>query len=85
MPDAASTAITINVIDHGHGIPADEQAHVFEKFHSRRGDPAADTGLGLPFCKLAVERMGGQIALRSTPDKITVFSVTLPMHAAEAS
>ena len=37
----------------------------------------------LPFCKLAVERMGGQIALRSTPGETTVFSVTLPMHAAE--
>ena len=82
--DAGSSAVTINVIDHGHGIPADEQAHVFEKFHSRRGDPTADTGLGLPFCKLAVERMGGQIALSSTPGKATVFSVTLPIYAAEA-
>lgn len=83
-PDAEHTVVTINVIDHGHGIPADEQARVFEKFYSRRDDPTADTGLGLPFCKLAVERMGGQIALSSTPGKSTVFSVTLPICAAEA-
>jgi PAS domain S-box-containing protein len=83
-PDAEST-VTINVIDHGQGIPADEQARVFEKFHSRGGHPTADTGLGLPFCKLAVERMGGQIALRSLPGEATVFSVTLPIYAPEAS
>jgi signal transduction histidine kinase len=28
--------------------------------------------------------MGGQIALSSTPGKTTVFSVTLPIYAAEA-
>jgi signal transduction histidine kinase len=84
-PDGANTAVTIDVVDHGHGIPEDEQARVFEKFHSRRGDPTADTGLGLPFCKLAIERMGGQIALRSTPGMATVFSVTLPMYAAMPS
>jgi PAS domain S-box-containing protein len=83
-PEVGSTAVTISVIDHGHGIPPEEQAHVFEKFHSRRGDATADTGLGLPFCKLAIERMGGRIALRSAPGETTVFSVTLPMHAAEA-
>jgi signal transduction histidine kinase len=83
-PDAGNAAVTIDVIDHGHGIPGDEQAHVFEKFRSRPGDLTADTGLGLSFCKLAVERMGGQIALRSTPGKITIFSVTLPMEAAAA-
>lgn len=43
-----------------------------------RGDPTADTGLGLRFCKLAVERMSGRIILRSAPGVGTTFSITLP-------
>ena len=38
----------------------------------------AATGLGLPFCRLAVERMGGRITLASTVDVSTVFTVELP-------
>ena len=52
---------------------------VFEKFRSGRRsaeDPTMDTGLRLPSCKLAVERMGGRIALTSLPRE-TVFAVTL--------
>jgi signal transduction histidine kinase len=55
---------------------------VFEKFRSVRRSPAsapvADTGLGLPFCKLAVELMGGRISVRSVPGEETAFSVSLP-------
>lgn len=76
--------IVLRVIDHGHGIPEREQGRIFEKFASvRRGpesEPSADTGLGLPFCRLAVERMGGRIGLASTPGEPTVFAVTLPIH-----
>lgn len=74
----ASAGITIRVVDHGHGIAEEDQIGVFEKFRTTRGDPTADTGLGLPFCKLAVERMSGHITLHSTPGVGTVFAVTLP-------
>lgn len=74
----ASAGITIRVVDHGHGIAEEDQIGVFEKFKTTRGDPTADTGLGLPFCKLAVERMSGHITLHSTPGVGTVFAVTLP-------
>jgi signal transduction histidine kinase len=74
--------ITLRVIDSGQGIAPEDQAVIFERFRSGRrsalDDPASDTGLGLPFCKLAVERMGGQIALTSHPGR-TVFAVTLPV------
>ena len=63
--------ITLRVIDSGRGIAAEDQDAVFERFRSGRrsagDDPATDTGLGLPFCKLALERMGGRIALTSRP------------------
>jgi signal transduction histidine kinase len=75
--------VTLSVIDRGRGIPEGERARVFEKFRSVRRSPSdppgEDTGLGLPFCRLAVERMGGRIALTSTPDELTVFAVTLPV------
>lgn len=76
--------VLLRVIDHGRGIPAAEQGHVFEKFRTARrsptDDPSGDTGLGLPFCKLALEHMGGRIALRSTPARETVFTITLPTY-----
>jgi protein-histidine pros-kinase len=77
-PEATRAWVTIRVVDTGHGIPEDEQARIFEKFTSVRGDSTADTGLGLPFCKLAVERMGGRIALQSAIGVGTAFMVTLP-------
>jgi signal transduction histidine kinase len=73
--------VTVRVTDFGRGIAREDQSVIFEKFRSVRrsatDDPAADTGLGLAFCRLAVERMGGEITLRSRPGK-TIFSVTLP-------
>lgn len=69
--------VAVRVVDHGHGIPAADQAGIFEKFKTR-SDPTADTGLGLAFCKLAVERMRGRIALSSAPRLGTTFTVTLP-------
>jgi PAS domain S-box-containing protein len=84
-----ASELTIRVRDDGSGIPAEDHERIFEKFTSARrsatGEPSADTGLGLPFCKLAVELMGGHIRLSSTPGAGTVFAVDLPLHAAAAS
>src|SRR5262245_6459085 len=69
--EASSEAglVSLRVVDYGHGIAEEDQARVFEKFRTVRrspsDDPGGDTGLGLPFCRLAVERMGGRISLRS--------------------
>jgi signal transduction histidine kinase len=83
VPVAAERAVTIRVTDNGQGIPPEDMDRIFEKFASVRrnpsGEPSADTGLGLPFCKLAVERMGGTISLTSAPGTETVFAVTLPV------
>ena len=73
--------VTLRVTDSGYGIAPEDQPSIFEKFRSDRrsasDDPATDTGLGLAFCKLAVENMGGRIALTSRPGE-TIFAVTLP-------
>jgi signal transduction histidine kinase len=73
--------VALRVIDNGRGIGAEDQARIFEKFGSIRrsptSEPTADTGLGLPFCRLAVERMGGAIRLTSRVGGPTTFAVTL--------
>ena len=79
---AADGRVAFSVIDFGYGIAEEDRVRVFEKFRSIRrspsDDPSGDTGLGLPFCRLAVERMGGRITLSSTVGVSTVFTVELP-------
>jgi signal transduction histidine kinase len=75
-------AVTVRVVDRGSGIEEQDLASVFEKFRSVRRSPASapvsDTGLGLPFCKLAVELMGGRIGVDSVPHEQTTFWISLP-------
>ena len=54
--------IVVSIADTGPGIPEGEQARVFEKFArvQREGAPKG-LGLGLAFCKMAVEAHGGRI------------------------
>ena len=72
--------VLVGVADQGEGIPPEYQTLIFERFrHFDRGDHAhSDTGLGLPFCKLAVEQMGGRIWVDSRPGHGTTFYFTLP-------
>jgi signal transduction histidine kinase len=82
--DAERDALRVRVSDSGRGLAADQVAGLFEKFGTVRRSPAdeptGDTGLGLPFCKLAVERMGGAIDVRSAVGEGTEFVVTLPAY-----
>jgi protein-histidine pros-kinase len=86
-PLPGAREIRLCVRDNGRGIPEEDRTRIFEKFGSVRrtasGEPSADTGLGLPFCKLAVERMGGRLELVADAGSRTVFAVTLGVHAGE--
>ncbi|MGC9400590.1 MAG: sensor histidine kinase [Anaerolineae bacterium] len=73
--------IVISVEDTGPGIPPEYQATIFDKFTQvkeqqpeRRG-----TGLGLTFCKMAVEAHGGRIWVESQVGEGSTFSFTLPL------
>lgn len=57
---AVDRGVELRVADRGAGIAADRRAHVFERF-SGGGHGDANRGLGLAFCKLAIEAHGGQI------------------------
>ncbi|MCX5758118.1 MAG: hybrid sensor histidine kinase/response regulator, partial [Candidatus Hydrogenedentes bacterium] len=69
------------ISDNGFGIPREYHAKVFEKFgqvEARKEDRMYSTGLGLTFCKLAVEAHGGRIGVESEVDKGSTFWFTLP-------
>ena len=80
------THVELAVRDVGRGIPSPQHEQVFEKFASVRrsaaDEPFRDTGLGLPFCKLAVERMGGTLTLASAVGQGSTFTVSLPVSGA---
>jgi two-component system sensor histidine kinase TctE len=73
---------TIEVEDGGPGIPSDELPLVFERFHRGPGS-AGGTGLGLALCREIVARLGGRIALESTPAAGTTVRVALPLASAD--
>jgi signal transduction histidine kinase len=68
------------VHDDGPGIPATEQERIFEKFTRLRGkNTPGGLGVGLAFCRLAVQGHGGRIWVESQDGKGTVFHFTLPL------
>jgi two-component system, NtrC family, sensor kinase len=74
--------VRIDVIDHGAGIVPGLMAKIFDPFFSTRGADGG-TGLGLSVAQGIVRDYGGWIAVASTPDHGSTFSVHLPrrIHA----
>lgn len=72
--------VEVYVRDMGKGISQEEQRYLFEKT-CRRGNRQhrEDTGLGLVFCRMAAELMGGAIRVESSPGVGARFVVTLPL------
>jgi signal transduction histidine kinase len=62
--DSGEGVATVVVTDHGPGIPAGEQAHVFERFWRGRPDTHG-TGLGLPIARQIALAHGGDLTVRS--------------------
>ncbi len=76
--------IRFAIRDTGSGIPAEAFERIFEKFGQVDARSKVGTGLGLAFCKLAVEAHGGRIGVESTPGAGSTFSFTIPLAAATA-
>jgi signal transduction histidine kinase len=73
----------VDVVDHGIGIPPEEQARIFEKFHrvqSAETDGIAGTGLGLALALHVVEAHNGRIDVVSSPGRGSTFSVRIPLQ-----
>jgi PAS domain S-box-containing protein len=72
--------VAVSVSDTGPGIPDGYREKIFERFTQIPGQSGRrrGSGLGLTFCRLAVEAHGGQIWVDSKDEDGSVFTLTLP-------
>jgi len=76
--------VMVKIADSGPGIPRQERSRIFEKFRRIKGQNplrgSQGSGLGLTFCKLAIEAHGGRIKVEDeSPLSGACFSLTLPI------
>jgi two-component system, NtrC family, sensor histidine kinase KinB len=71
----------IEVIDSGPGVPEALRQHIFDSFAQIREQRGIrrGSGLGLAFCKLAIEAHGGRIWVEDNPNGGSIFVFTLPI------
>jgi two-component system sensor histidine kinase/response regulator len=77
------TRARVEVRDTGYGIPSEYLNRIFDKFgqvETRKERAVYSTGLGLTFCKLAVEAHQGAIGVTSEVGKGSTFWFELSTH-----
>ena len=75
----------VSISDQGPGIPAEYMDEIFTKFGQIKGkkyERTGSTGLGLTFCKLAIEAHGGKIGVDSVEGEGSTFWFVLPYTCA---
>jgi NtrC-family two-component system sensor histidine kinase KinB len=79
--EAGENTLRVQVVDSGPGIPEAFREKVFERFSQAPGVQGRrrGSGLGLSFCKLAVEAHGGRIWIEHAPGGGNVVVFTLPI------
>ena len=72
--------VLLRVSDTGRGMSESQLQHAFEPFNRLgvENEGIEGTGIGLAIVKALVERMGGTVLARSTPEQGSVFEVRLP-------
>jgi signal transduction histidine kinase/DNA-binding NarL/FixJ family response regulator len=79
----------VSVSDHGPGLPPEQQALVWERFHRAPGvevvsGSGVGLGLGLHICREIIERHGGAVGVESEVGRGSTFWFTLPLCADQA-
>jgi CheY-like chemotaxis protein len=73
--------IEMFVSDTGNGIAKEDLEHIFETYVSRDAENNNNGyGLGLPLCKIIVEKMGGTLTVESEVGKGSTFTFTMPFE-----
>ena len=77
--------IRLSINDNGIGIACEHQEKIFKVFERLHGqEQYPGTGIGLAIVKRGVERMGGDVGLRSAPGEGSTFWIDLPEAAERA-
>src|SRR5271157_6094079 len=80
------SAVNLEVVDRGIGIPEKEHVKIFEKFY-RVGDPLVHntkgSGLGLSLVRHIVQAHGGEVLVDSAPGAGSKFTIALPVNQGE--
>ncbi len=84
-PNPHGAWMLVKVRDAGPGIPAHLRERVFEKFAQVQKSGVKGTGLGLTYCRLAVEAHGGRIWVGETEGPGSTFLFTVPLERLDTS
>lgn len=74
---AGRRGVSLEVIDSGVGIPAEQHPKLFEPFYTTSSADSS-AGLGLPICAAIIAQLGGQIEIESAVGRGTTARVLLP-------
>jgi len=81
--DKNSQHIFFHVVDSGKGIHPDDLPYVFDRFYqtSKTGHLDGGTGIGLAYAKEIVKRFNGQLSVKSSVNKGSTFTCSLPIDS----
>jgi signal transduction histidine kinase len=80
--DAAANELNVLVANDGTPLAPEIRGRLFKRNIGNEANGAgANRGLGLYFCRLAIEALGGRIALVEEPGYTVAFSLHLPLPA----
>lgn len=65
----------ILIKDNGKGIESDDLPHIFDRFYKGKNGSNDSFGIGLSLSKTIIEKEGGSITVKSTPNIGTIFTI----------
>ena len=78
---ATDDFVTIEVRDHGRGIPPEDVGRIFEEFVQLPNAGSGGTGLGLPISQRLARLLGGRLEVDSQVGEGSTFCLVLPRRA----